>query len=30
MTFVFCEELGWVFLHQATHAAVEVVKALCR
>eukprot|EP00752_Nemacystus_decipiens_P016478 g14730.t2 len=26
MTFVFCEELGWVFLHQATHAAVEVVR----
>lgn len=30
MMFVFCEELGWVFLHQATEAAVEVVQALFR
>eukprot|EP00903_Cladosiphon_okamuranus_P008805 g8433.t1 len=28
MTFVFCEELGWVFLHQASEAAVEVVRAI--
>ncbi|CAB1110601.1 unnamed protein product [Ectocarpus sp. CCAP 1310/34] len=26
MTFVFCEELGWVFLHQATKQAASVVK----
>lgn len=30
MTFVFCEGRGWVFLHQATEAAVEVVKTLLR
>lgn len=30
MTLVFCEELGWVFLHQSTRAAAEVVKSLFR
>ncbi|CAM9283426.1 unnamed protein product [Scytosiphon promiscuus] len=30
MTFVFCEELGWVFLHQATSEGVEMVKRLFR
>lgn len=30
MTFVFCEELGWVFLHQATKQAASVVKDLFR
>ncbi len=30
MTFVFCEELGWVFLHQVTEGTIEVVKALFR
>lgn len=30
MTFVSCEELGWVFLHQVTEGAIEAVKALFR
>ncbi|CAM9939054.1 unnamed protein product [Pylaiella littoralis] len=30
MTFVYCEELGWVFLHQVTEEAITAVQDLLR